>query len=113
MKAAWYECCDKLDVQSRRQLFPTTREALRDTATGDDLRRLVTDTRSADPQLHRLDRERKELRPRYREHVGRTLGRLVISQTCCLSEYTQHARLLISVRKSMRISSDVVDLARI
>lgn len=52
--------CDKLDNESRRQLFPTTREALRDTAIGDDLRRLVVDTLSGDEHLHRLDRERKQ-----------------------------------------------------
>lgn len=53
--------CDKLDNESRRQLFPTTREALRETAIGDDLRRLVIDTLAGDEHLHRLDRERKQL----------------------------------------------------
>jgi hypothetical protein len=52
--------CDKLDNESRRQLFPTTREALRDSAIGDDLRRLVIDTLSGDTELQRLDRERKQ-----------------------------------------------------
>lgn len=51
--------CDKLDNESRRQLFPTTREALRDTAIGEDLKRLVIDTLSGDENLHRLDRERR------------------------------------------------------
>ena len=36
--------CDNLDHESRRQLFPTTRESLRDTSLLDDLRRLVVDT---------------------------------------------------------------------
>lgn len=52
--------CDKLDADSRRQLFPTTREALRDTPIGDDLRRLVLDTLAGDPDLRRLDHERKQ-----------------------------------------------------
>ncbi len=57
--------CDKLDAESRRQLFPTTREALRDTPIGDDLRRLVMETLAGDPELNRLDRERKQ---RYLKH---------------------------------------------
>lgn len=52
--------CDDLDPESRRQLFPTTRESIRDTAIGDDLRRLVVDTLGADTELTRLDRERKQ-----------------------------------------------------
>lgn len=52
--------CDKLDADSRRQLFPTTREALRDTPIGDDLRRLVLDTLAGDSELRRLDHERKQ-----------------------------------------------------
>ncbi len=52
--------CDKLDADSRRQLFPTTREALRDTPIGDDLRRLVLDTLAGDTELKRLDHERKQ-----------------------------------------------------
>lgn len=52
--------CDKLDPDARRQLFPTTREALRDTPIGDDLRRLVTDTLAGDDELKRLDHERKQ-----------------------------------------------------
>lgn len=51
--------CDHLDNESRRQLFPTTREALRDTPIGDDLRRLIVDTLSGDEDLQRLDDERK------------------------------------------------------
>lgn len=61
--------CDKLDNESRRQLFPTTREALRDTAIGDDLRRLVVDTLGGDENLQRLDRERKQ---RYLSRVDST-----------------------------------------
>ena len=51
--------CDQLDNESRRQLFPTTREALRDLPIGDDLRRLITDTLGGDVELQRLDDERK------------------------------------------------------
>jgi hypothetical protein len=61
--------CDKLDNESRRQLFPTTREALRDTAIGEDLRRLIVDTLAGDDNLHRLDRERKQ---RYISRVDST-----------------------------------------
>ena len=57
--------CDKLDAESRRQLFPTTREALRDTPIGDDLRRLVIETLAGDEELRRLDHERKK---RYIKH---------------------------------------------
>lgn len=57
--------CDKLDAESRRQLFPTTREALRDTPIGDDLRRLVVETLAGDAELRRLDHERKQ---RYIKH---------------------------------------------
>lgn len=52
--------CDQLDSESRRQLFPSTRESVRDTAILDDLRRLVVDTLAGDSELQRLDRERKE-----------------------------------------------------
>jgi len=52
--------CDKLDAESRRQLFPTTRESIRDTSLGEDLRRLVTDTLSGDDELDELDKERKK-----------------------------------------------------
>lgn len=57
--------CDKLDAESRRQLFPTTREALRDTPIGDDLRRLVVETLAGDAELRRLDHQRKQ---RYIKH---------------------------------------------
>ncbi len=52
--------CDQLDNESRRQLFPTTRESLRDTSIMDDLRQLLTDTLDGDPELDRLDAERKQ-----------------------------------------------------
>lgn len=58
--------CDKLDNESRRQLFPTTRESLRDTVIGDDLKRLIVDTLSGDAELQRLDDERKR---RYLQRV--------------------------------------------
>lgn len=51
--------CDKLDNEARRQLFPTTRETIRDTPIGDDLRRLIVDTLAGDPRLQELDDERK------------------------------------------------------
>jgi len=51
--------CDKLDAESRRQLFPTTRESVRDTPIGDDLRRMVVETLVEDEELRRLDQERK------------------------------------------------------
>lgn len=52
--------CDKLDNEARRQLFPTTRESLRDTSIMQDLRRLVIDTLDSDSDLRRLDHERKQ-----------------------------------------------------
>lgn len=50
--------CDRLDAESRRQLFPTTRESIRDTEIGHDLRRLVQETLAGDADLKRLDKER-------------------------------------------------------
>lgn len=52
--------CDRLDSESRRQLFPSTRESLRDTSIMSDLKRLVIDTLDGDPDLRRLDHERKQ-----------------------------------------------------
>jgi len=52
--------CDLLDNESRRQLFPTTRESLRDTSVLDELRALVTETLAGDDELRRLDHERKQ-----------------------------------------------------
>lgn len=51
--------CDRLDNESRRQLFPTTREIIRDTPIGEDLRRAIVDTLRGDTELVRLDTERK------------------------------------------------------
>lgn len=78
--------CDHLDNESRRQLFPTTREALRDTPIGDDLRRLIVDTLGGDVELQRLDDERKQ---RYLqradtasvENIRRRLGNRVRAYT--------------------------------
>jgi hypothetical protein len=61
--------CDKLDNESRRQLFPTTRETLRDTSLLDQLRELVVDTLKGDDQLVVLDRQRRQ---RYFERVEDT-----------------------------------------
>jgi hypothetical protein len=52
--------CDQLDNESRRQLFPTTREILRETSILDDLRRLVYETLEGDEELLRLDHDRKQ-----------------------------------------------------
>lgn len=52
--------CDHLDNESRRQLFPTTRESLRDTSLLEELRQLVKETLEADDTLQQLDRERKQ-----------------------------------------------------
>jgi len=58
--------CDDLDNESRRQLFPTTREKLRDISLLDNLRDLVVDTLRGDDQLKLLDRQRRQ---RYMERV--------------------------------------------
>lgn len=52
--------CDQLDNESKRQLFSSTRENTRDTSIKKELCQLVIDTLSADDELKRLDRERKE-----------------------------------------------------
>lgn len=85
--------CDKLDADSRRQLFPTTREALRDTAIGDDLRRLVTDTLSGDSELRRLDHERKQRYVKQEDQgavdaIRRRLAKRVKTMTMNASEGT-------------------------
>lgn len=51
--------CDDLDSKSRRELFSTTRETLRNTPILDDLRELVADTLAGDDKLEVLDKERK------------------------------------------------------
>lgn len=52
--------CDRLDNESRRQLFPTTRESLRDTSILEDLRQIVVETLLEDERLPELDRQRKD-----------------------------------------------------
>lgn len=52
--------CDRLDNESKRQLFSSTRESLRDTSILDELRKLTIDTLKEDDHLVVLDRERKE-----------------------------------------------------
>jgi len=52
--------CDRLDNESKRQLFSSTRESLRDTSILDELKKLTIDTLNEDDELKRLDRERKE-----------------------------------------------------
>ena len=74
--------CDLLDAESRRQLFPTTRESLRDTSLMEELRQLVTDILYGDEELRRLDRERKQrfirhLDSRSVENIRRRLARRV------------------------------------
>ncbi|HMJ69646.1 MAG TPA: hypothetical protein VK508_12150 [Cyclobacteriaceae bacterium] len=52
--------CDHLDNESKRQLFSTTRESLRDTSILEELRRTTIDTLDADDELKRLDKERRD-----------------------------------------------------
>lgn len=52
--------CDRLDNDSKRQLFSSTRESIRETTIKDELTKLTIDTLSEDDELKRLDRERKE-----------------------------------------------------
>lgn len=52
--------CDGLDGESRRQLFPTTRETIRDSQIGDDLRRLIVETLLGDEKLREIDHRRKQ-----------------------------------------------------
>lgn len=56
---------DNLDNDSKRQLFSSTRESLRDTSILEELKQVTIDTLKEDPELTRLDRERKE---RYFKH---------------------------------------------
>lgn len=51
--------CDGLDGDARRQLFSTTREALRESGLLDDLRAQVVEKLGADRELRRLDEARK------------------------------------------------------
>lgn len=52
--------CDEVDNRTRRELFPTTRESLRDASVADDLQDLIVETLREDENLRRLDRERKK-----------------------------------------------------
>lgn len=52
--------CDALDNESKRHLFSSTRESLRDTSILDELKKLTIDTLNEDDDLKRLDRERKD-----------------------------------------------------
>lgn len=51
---------DYLDNDSKRQLFSSTRESLKDTTIRAGLRKLAIDTLSEDDKLKQLDRERKQ-----------------------------------------------------
>ena len=52
--------CDHLDNESKRHLFSSTRESLRDTSILDELKRLTIDTLNEDDELKVLDKERKD-----------------------------------------------------
>ena len=52
--------CDNLDNESKRHLFSSTRESLRDTSILDELKKLTIDTLNEDYELKRLDKERKD-----------------------------------------------------
>jgi hypothetical protein len=52
--------CDHLDNESKRHLFSSTRESLRDTSILEELKKLTIDTLNEDDELKRLDRERKD-----------------------------------------------------
>lgn len=52
--------CDSLDNESKRQLFSSTRESLRDTNILTELRKLVYDTLNEDEKLRELDHNRKQ-----------------------------------------------------
>ena len=52
--------CDSLDNESKRQLFSSTRESLRDTNILGELRKLTIDTLNEDDELKKLDTNRKQ-----------------------------------------------------
>lgn len=52
--------CDGLDNESKRHLFSSTRESLRDTSILEELKKLTIDTLREDDQLKVLDKERKD-----------------------------------------------------
>jgi len=51
---------DYLDNDSKRQLFSSTRESLKDTSLVEELKKLTIDTLKEDDRLIQLDRERKQ-----------------------------------------------------
>jgi len=51
---------DNMDNDSKRQIFSSTRESLRDTSILEELKKLTIDTLNEDDELKRLDRERKQ-----------------------------------------------------
>jgi len=51
---------DNMDNDSKRQLFSSTRESLRDTSILEELKKLTIDTLNEDSDLKRLDRERRQ-----------------------------------------------------
>lgn len=51
---------DNLDNESKRQLFSSTREAIKVTSIANELTQLTIDTLNADDELKRLDKERKQ-----------------------------------------------------
>jgi hypothetical protein len=52
--------CDNLDNESKRHLFSSTRESLRDTSILAELKKLTVDTLREDDNLKVLDKERKD-----------------------------------------------------
>jgi hypothetical protein len=52
--------CDNLDNESKRHLFSSTRESLRDTSILEELKKLTIDTLNEDDKLKQLDKERKD-----------------------------------------------------
>lgn len=51
---------DNMDNDSKRQLFSSTRESLRDTSILEELKKLTIDTLAEDDKLKELDRDRKK-----------------------------------------------------
>jgi hypothetical protein len=52
--------CDGLSWQSKRMLFATTRDRLKENPLSDELRKKVEEALQSDSKLHQLDRQRKE-----------------------------------------------------
>lgn len=53
--------CDLIDNESKRQLFSTTREKLRDTSIYDELKNVLIETLSEDDELKKLDFDRRRI----------------------------------------------------